>query len=47
MRALGRELGLPINLVSRHPFPRPGLAVRNPGTITKDKLGLLRQVDAG
>ena len=46
MRALGRELGLPADLVNRHPFPGPGLAIRIPGTITKEKLDLLRQVDA-
>jgi GMP synthase (glutamine-hydrolysing) len=46
VRALGRELGLPADLVNRHPFPGPGLAIRIPGTITKEKLDLLRQVDA-
>ncbi|MFO1086131.1 MAG: glutamine-hydrolyzing GMP synthase [Reyranellaceae bacterium] len=46
VRALGRELGLPPDLVNRHPFPGPGLAIRIPGTITKDKLDLLRRVDA-
>jgi GMP synthase (glutamine-hydrolysing) len=46
VRALGRELGLPPDLVNRHPFPGPGLAIRIPGTITKEKLDLLRQVDA-
>ncbi len=46
VRALGRELGLPPDLVNRHPFPGPGLAIRNPGNITKEKLDLLRQVDA-
>ena len=46
VRELGRELGLPADLVNRHPFPGPGLAIRIPGTITKEKLDLLRQVDA-
>ena len=46
VRALGRELGLPADLVNRHPFPGPGLAIRIPGDITKEKLDLLRQVDA-
>ena len=46
VRALGRELGLPADLVNRHPFPGPGLAIRIPGDITRDKLDLLRKVDA-
>jgi GMP synthase (glutamine-hydrolysing) len=46
VRALGRELGLPADLVNRHPFPGPGLAIRIPGDITREKLDLLRQVDA-
>ena len=46
VRALGRELGLPADLVNRHPFPGPGLAIRIPGDITKEKLDLLREVDA-
>src|SRR5829696_6028088 len=46
VRDLGRELGLPADLVNRHPFPGPGLAIRIPGTITREKLDLLRQVDA-
>jgi GMP synthase (glutamine-hydrolysing) B subunit len=44
VRALGRELGLPADLVNRHPFPGPGLAIRIPGSITREKLDLLRQV---
>ena len=46
VRALGRELGLPDSLVNRHPFPGPGLAIRMPGTITREKLDVLRQADA-
>lgn len=46
VRRLGLELGLPENLVWRHPFPGPGLAVRCIGAITKPKLDLLRDADA-
>ncbi|HSF96788.1 MAG TPA: glutamine-hydrolyzing GMP synthase [Thermohalobaculum sp.] len=46
VRALGRELGLPESFVGRHPFPGPGLAIRCPGEITREKLETLRKADA-
>jgi GMP synthase (glutamine-hydrolysing) len=46
VRVLGRELGLPDAIVGRHPFPGPGLAIRIPGAVTRDKADLLRRVDA-
>src|SRR6201994_3407131 len=46
VRVLGRELGLPDTIVGRHPFPGPGLAIRIPGAITREKADLLRKVDA-
>src|SRR6476660_468251 len=45
LRALGRELGLPDPFVGRHPFPGPGLAIRCPGEITREKLDILRLAD--
>lgn len=47
VRALGRELGLPADMVGRHPFPGPGLAIRIPGQpITWERLEILRKADA-
>lgn len=46
VRELGRELGIKEEMVKRHPFPGPGLAVRIPGAITKDKVKILQEADA-
>ena len=45
VRDLGRELGLPEELVGRHPFPGPGLAIRIPGEITRDRIAILQKAD--
>ena len=45
VRALGRELGMPEDFIKRHPFPGPGLAIRIPGEITREKLEILRKAD--
>ena len=46
VRALGVELGMPKEMVGRHPFPGPGLAIRIPGEVAEEKLRLLRKADA-
>jgi len=45
VRDLGRKLKIKENLISRHPFPGPGLAIRIPGIITKEKISILQSVD--
>jgi GMP synthase (glutamine-hydrolysing) len=46
VRILGKELGLPDDIVWRHPFPGPGLAIRILGPVTKERLRILRDADA-
>ncbi len=46
VRSLGKALGLPDELVNRHPFPGPGLGVRCIGEVTKSRLDTLRDIDA-
>ncbi|MDA8551805.1 glutamine-hydrolyzing GMP synthase [Aquiluna sp.] len=46
VRAIGAELGLPAEIVERHPFPGPGLGIRIVGEVTKERLDLLRDADA-
>lgn len=46
VRQVGRELGLPEEILDRHPFPGPGLAIRVLGEVTRDRLELLREVDS-
>ena len=46
VRAVGAELGLPTEIVQRHPFPGPGLGIRIVGEVTKERLDVLRDADA-
>jgi GMP synthase (glutamine-hydrolysing) len=46
VREVGREIGLPQELIERHPFPGPGLAVRILGAVTREDLAILREADA-
>ena len=46
VRALGASLGIPADMLGRHPFPGPGLSVRVPGEVTREKLDILREADA-
>lgn len=45
VRKVGRELGIPAEMIDRHPFPGPGLAIRILGDITEDKVKLLQEAD--
>ena len=46
VREIGRQLGLPEQMLGRHPFPGPGLAIRILGSVTKQRLDLLREADS-
>ena len=46
VRALGKVMGIPQDILWRHPFPGPGLSVRCPGEVTEEKLAIIREADA-
>src|SRR6476660_4932827 len=46
VRVLGKELGLPDDIIWRHPFPGPGLAIRVLGPVTPERLAMLREADS-
>lgn len=46
VRELGASMGIPHDILWRHPFPGPGLAVRCPGVVTRDRLDIIRECDA-
>lgn len=46
VRRVGRELGLPVNILNRHPFPGPGLGIRVLGEVTPEKVTLLQEADS-
>lgn len=46
VRQVGRELGIPAELIDRHPFPGPGLGIRIPGEVTRQQADILREADA-
>jgi GMP synthase (glutamine-hydrolysing) len=46
VRLLGKELGLPEHFIGRHPFPGPGLGIRLPGGVTREKIRILQEADA-
>ena len=45
VRELGRQLGMPEELINRHPFPGPGLAIRIIGEVTRERLAIVREAD--
>jgi GMP synthase (glutamine-hydrolysing) len=45
VRSVGRELGIPREIIDRHPFPGPGLAVRIPGELSREKIEILQSAD--
>ncbi|MCX8110653.1 MAG: hypothetical protein N3D15_05345, partial [Syntrophorhabdaceae bacterium] len=46
VRQVGRELGIPENIINRQPFPGPGLAIRIIGEVTRERLDILREADS-